>query len=146
MFYTPEDREIGEPQRALRNRGYPKGGSKTRAGACARTARGFWRMWWSTRSGATTGTLLGFAKITRDITDSDHQAQQALEQTREALFQAQKMQAIGQLSGGIAHDFNNLLTVILGNLEIVRKRLGDDPKISPLAGQRHARAHCAASH
>jgi CheY-like chemotaxis protein/two-component sensor histidine kinase len=39
------------------------------------------------------------------------------------------MQAIGQLSGGIAHDFNNLLTVILGNLEIVRKRLADDPKI-----------------
>jgi nitrogen-specific signal transduction histidine kinase/CheY-like chemotaxis protein len=75
-----------------------------------------------------TGTLLGFAKITRDITEAT-QAQQALEQTREALFQAQKMQAIGQLSGGIAHDFNNLLTVILGNLEIVRKRLADDPKI-----------------
>ena len=75
-----------------------------------------------------TGTVLGFAKITRDITEAT-QAQQALEQTREALFQAQKMQAIGQLSGGIAHDFNNLLTVILGNLEIVRKRLADDPKI-----------------
>lgn len=60
------------------------------------------------------------------------QAQQALEQTREALFQAQKMQAIGQLSGGIAHDFNNLLTVILGNLEIVRKRIPDDPKIGRL--------------
>jgi signal transduction histidine kinase len=78
-----------------------------------------------------TGTLLGFAKITRDITEA-HQAQQALEKTREALFQAQKMQAIGQLSGGIAHDFNNLLTVILGNLEIVQKRMGDDAKISRL--------------
>nr|AAP76494.1 Uvs009 [uncultured bacterium] len=42
------------------------------------------------------------------------------------------MQAIGQLSGGIAHDFNNLLTVILGNLEIVRKRVTDDPKITRL--------------
>lgn len=42
------------------------------------------------------------------------------------------MQAIGQLSGGIAHDFNNLLTVILGNLEIVRKRVGEDPKITRL--------------
>jgi len=75
--------------------------------------------------------LLGFAKITRDITEVT-QAQQALEKTREALFQAQKMQAIGQLSGGIAHDFNNLLTVILGNLEIVRKRIADDPKITRL--------------
>ena len=78
-----------------------------------------------------TGTLLGFAKITRDITEVT-QAQQALEKTREALFQAQKMQAIGQLSGGIAHDFNNLLTVILGNLEIVRKRAADDPRITRL--------------
>jgi CheY-like chemotaxis protein len=42
------------------------------------------------------------------------------------------MQAIGQLSGGIAHDFNNLLTVILGNLEILRKRVDDDPKINRL--------------
>ena len=130
IFYTPEDRELGEPQRALE--------IATREG---RFENKSWRM----RKDGTrflahvvvdairgdTGTLLGFAKITRDITEA-HQAQQALEKTREALFQAQKMQAIGQLSGGIAHDFNNLLTVILGNLEIVQKRMGDDAKISRL--------------
>ncbi len=130
IFYTPEDRELGEPQRALE--------IATREG---RFENKSWRM----RKDGTrflahvvvdairgdTGTLLGFAKITRDITEA-HQAQQALEKTREALFQAQKMQAIGQLSGGIAHDFNNLLTVILGNLEIVQKRIGDDAKISRL--------------
>ena len=130
IFYTPEDRELGEPQRALE--------IATREG---RFENKSWRM----RKDGTrflahvvvdairgdTGTLLGFAKITRDITEA-HQAQQALEKTREALFQAQKMQAIGQLSGGVAHDFNNLLTVILGNLEIVHKRVGDDPKISRL--------------
>ncbi|WP_429435341.1 PAS domain S-box protein [Pseudomonas sp. BS3782 TE3695] len=130
MFYTPEDREAGEPQRALE--------MATREGRFENNA-------WRVRKDGTrffahvvvdpiwgdTGTLLGFAKITRDITEVT-QAQQALEQTREALFQAQKMQAIGQLSGGIAHDFNNLLTVILGNLEVVRKRSADDPRITRL--------------
>ncbi|WP_434711050.1 PAS domain S-box protein [Pseudomonas sp. R1-1] len=130
IFYTPEDRELGEPQRSLE--------IATREG---RFENKSWRM----RKDGTrflahvvvdairgdTGILLGFAKITRDITEA-HQSRQALEKTREALFQAQKMQAIGQLSGGIAHDFNNLLTVILGNLEIVQKRMGADPKISRL--------------
>ncbi|MGH8332647.1 MAG: PAS domain S-box protein, partial [Pseudomonas fluorescens] len=130
MFYTPEDREAGEPQRTL--------------GIAVREGR-FENKGWRVRKDGTrflahvvvdpiwgdTGTLLGFAKITRDITEVT-QAQQDLEQTREALFQAQKMQVIGQLSGGIAHDFNNLLTVILGNLEIIRKRVGDDGKITRL--------------
>ncbi|MHC8350767.1 hybrid sensor histidine kinase/response regulator [Pseudomonas sp. RT4P38] len=130
MFYTPEDREAGEPQRTL--------DIATREGRFENKA-------WRVRKDGTrflahvvvdpiwgdTGTLLGFAKITRDITEVT-QAQQALEQTREALFQAQKMQVIGQLSGGIAHDFNNLLTVILGNLEIIRKRVGDDSRITRL--------------
>ncbi|WP_053144644.1 PAS domain-containing sensor histidine kinase [Pseudomonas sp. P97.38] len=130
MFYTPEDRAAGEPQRAL---------------SIAASEGRFEKKGWRVRKDGTrflahvvidairsdTGTLLGFAKITRDITDAT-QAQQALEQAREALFQSQKLQAIGQLTGGIAHDFNNLLTVILGNLEIVRKRMPDDPKLAQL--------------
>ena len=77
------------------------------------------------------GTLIGFAKITRDITEKQ-EAQAALEQAREALFQSQKMEAVGQLTGGIAHDFNDLLSAVLGSLELVRKRLPEDPKITPL--------------
>jgi PAS domain S-box-containing protein len=130
MFYTPEDREAGEPQRtldiAVREGRFENKGWRVRKDGTRFLANVVVDPIWGE-----TGTLLGFAKITRDITEVT-QAQQTLEQTREALFQAQKMQAIGQLSGGIAHDFNNLLTVILGNLEIVRKRVGDDSKITRL--------------
>jgi PAS domain S-box-containing protein len=130
MFYTPEDRAAGEPKRtldiAVREGRFENKGWRVRKDGTRFFAHVVVDPIWGE-----TGTLLGFAKITRDITEVT-QAQQALEKTREALFQAQKMQAIGQLSGGIAHDFNNLLTVILGNLEIVRKRIADDPKITRL--------------
>ena len=130
MFYTPEDRAAGEPQRAL---------------SIAASEGRFEKKGWRVRKDGTrflahvvidairsdTGTLLGFAKITRDITDAT-QAQQALEQAREALFQSQKLQAIGQLTGGIAHDFNNLLMAVIGSLELMRKRLPNDPKLTTL--------------
>jgi signal transduction histidine kinase len=74
------------------------------------------------------GHLIGFAKVTRDVTER-RRAQEALEETRAALFQSQKIETVGRLTGGIAHDFNNLLAVVLGNLELLRKRLPEDPKM-----------------
>src|SRR5204863_8775063 len=62
-----------------------------------------------------TGKLIGFAKITRDIT-AQRESQEMVERAREQLLQAGKMEAIGQLTGGIAHDFNNLLTIIIGKI------------------------------
>jgi PAS domain S-box-containing protein len=68
------------------------------------------------------GKILGIYGISHDITEL-RAAQDSLEQTRQALFRSQKMEAVGQLTGGIAHDFNNILMVILGNLELLRMRL-----------------------
>jgi PAS domain S-box-containing protein len=119
-FYTEEDREAGEPARALE--------------AAAREGR-LEKEGWRVRKDGTRfwanvvidpvrdmdGAIIGFAKVTRDITERRN-AQIELEKAREALFHSQKMESIGQLTGGVAHDFNNLLSAILGSLELLRKR------------------------
>jgi len=77
------------------------------------------------------GNIIGFAKITRDITEREEN-RKALDRTREQLFQSQKVEAIGKLTGGVAHDFNNLLMVIQSSLELLRKRSPDNAQITPL--------------
>ena len=70
------------------------------------------------RSGS--GELVGFAKVTRDITER-METQRILRETQEQLAVSQRMDAVGQLSGGIAHDFNNLMMIVQGNLEIAQR-------------------------
>jgi len=126
VFYTDEDRQAGLPVRALE--------TAARAGKFEsegwRVRKDGTRFWASVVVDAVhdeKGALVGFAKVTRDITEK-----RALDQAREALFQAQKMESLGQLTGGIAHDFNNLLMAILSSLQLLRKRLPDERKINAL--------------
>jgi PAS domain S-box-containing protein len=125
-FYTPEDRARGEPERALqtaiREGRFEREALRVRKDGSVFTAHVVVD---PIRDGK--GEVVGFAKVTRDITERI-KAQQDLEQAREALFQSQKMDAIGQLTGGVAHDFNNLLMAILSSLELAKKRL-DDPQV-----------------
>ncbi|HEX2725788.1 MAG TPA: PAS domain S-box protein [Beijerinckiaceae bacterium] len=126
-FYAAEDRARGEPQRgldiAIREGRFEKAGWRVR-----KDGTRFWANIVIDAIRDEAGELIGFAKITRDITERK-EAERSLEQAREALFQSQKMEAVGQLTGGIAHDFNNLLTAVLGSLELLRKRVPDDPKV-----------------
>ncbi|HTU10794.1 MAG TPA: PAS domain S-box protein [Allosphingosinicella sp.] len=117
-FFTEEDRAAGLPQQALaaaaREGRFEAEGVRLR-----KDGSRFWVNAVIDPIRAEDGALLGFAKITRDITER-RAAQEQLEEARTSLFQAQKMQALGELTGGIAHDFNNLMTVIRGSAELLR--------------------------
>jgi PAS domain S-box-containing protein len=114
IFYTPEDVAAGEPERALRM-----------AAETGRFEAESWRMRKDgTRFMANVvidpvmrdGELIGFAKVTRDVTER-HKARLAVEEAQRGMMQAQKMEAIGKLTYGLAHDFNNLLTIITNSLD-----------------------------
>ena len=127
-FYTPEERDAGAPQNALRLAA-AEGRFAAEGWRLRKDGTRFWAMVVIDPVRAD-GELIGFAKITRDMTEL-REAQLELERSRQALFQAQKMEAVGQLTGGLAHDFNNLLTGVTGSLDLMRRRL-DQGRISEL--------------
>lgn len=126
-FYTPEDLEAEVPKLALET---------------ARTSGRYEAEGWRVRKDGShffasvvidairdqDGELIGFAKITRDMTEK-RETQRRLEESREQLFRSQKMEALGQLTGGLAHDFNNLLTAILGACELAIRNIDQPEKV-----------------
>src|SRR3954453_164913 len=124
-FYTEPDRENGKPARALKiaeeHGRYEEEGWRVR-----KDGTFFWASVVIDPI-REQGRLVGFAKITRDITER-RDAQLKLEEMQKHLAESQKLDALGQLTGGVAHDFNNLLMVISGSLHTLRKGVGDDPR------------------
>ena len=120
-FYTEEDRAQGRPAAALATAA-AVGHFEDEAWRVRQDGTRFWANVVVDRIQDEDGKLLGFAKITRDITEK-REAALALAQANEKLVQSQKMEAVGQLTGGLAHDFNNMLTGITGSLELMQKRV-----------------------
>ncbi len=129
-FYTEEDQQTGLPARALETAAR-EGKFENEGWRLRKDGTRFWAYVIIDPIRSESGEIVGFAKVTRDLTERK-EAQEKLERTREALLQSQKMEAIGQLTSGIAHDFNNLLMAVLGSLELLRKRMPDDPKMMAL--------------
>ena len=125
-FYSSADQAAGRPARALRlaleSGRYEEEGWRVR-----KDGTFFWASVVIDPIRDDENRLIGFAKITRDITER-REAQQEMEKLQLRLAQSQKLDALGQLTGGVAHDFNNLLMVITGSLNALKKMVGDDPK------------------
>lgn len=125
VFYTPEDVATGLPELGL---------------AIARSEGRFSAEGWRLRKDGTRfhasvvidpiieeGRLLGYAKVTRDITER-YEAQQALLEAQRTVVHSRKLEAVGKLTLGLAHDFNNLLTVVINSLDLISRRSSADPR------------------
>jgi PAS domain S-box-containing protein len=142
-FYTEEDRQAGVPKGALetarREGKYEAEGWRVR-----KDGSRFWASVMIDTIKDDQGKLVGFAKVTRDMTEK-REAQLRLEESREQLFRSQKMEALGQLTGGLAHDFNNLLTAILGGADLALRRITDRDRVTRMLEGIRASAQRGAS-
>ena len=113
-FYTDEDRAAGIPARALET-AKNTGRFEAEGWRVRKDGSRFWAMVVIDPIRDKAGELIGYAKVTRDMSEK--------REIEEQLRQSQKMEAVGQLTGGLAHDFNNLLTGISGSLELMQVRM-----------------------
>jgi PAS domain S-box-containing protein len=129
-FFRRKDREAGLPDKAIKC-AMEEGRYESEGWRIRKDGTRFWANAVVDAIHDEAGKLVGFAKITRDITEK-RVAEQNLVEAREELFQAQKMETVGQLTGGMAHDFNNLLMAIQGSLDLLNKRIPFSRDTAPL--------------
>jgi PAS domain S-box-containing protein len=129
-FYTEEDRNANVPTLAL-SEAAEKGRFEAEGWRVRKDGTRFWASVVIDRIDDDNGNLVGFAKVTRDISEK-REAQDRLREVQAQLAASQKLEAIGQLSGGIAHDFNNLLMIVIGNLESAERHSRNLPANSNL--------------
>jgi PAS domain S-box-containing protein len=127
-FYGEEDQAAGIPKKALQT-ALQEGRFEAEGWRYRKDGNRFWANVVIDPVRNDDGELIGFAKITRDLTER-RRAQLSLEQAQQAFFQSQKMEAIGKLTGGVAHDFNNLLAAIVGSVDLARRRLAEGADIT----------------
>ncbi|SCY58222.1 PAS domain-containing sensor histidine kinase [Nitrosospira sp. Nsp13] len=141
-FYTEEDRNNGLPITALKIAA-AEGRFEGEGWRIRKDGSRFWAHVVIDPIKNDLGELIGYAKITRDITEK-RQAMQDLEHAKEALFQSQKLEALGQLTGGIAHDFNNLLNVIVNGVGILAKEIQNPSSVKILESMQRSALQGAA--
>ena len=116
LFFTPQDCADGRPERLLRQ-ALEQGVAQDEGWRVRKDGTQFWALAALDVIRDDNGQIVGLAKVTRDITDRRESALQ-LDAVRAQLFQAQKLEALGQLTGGLAHDFNNMLTIIISSARL----------------------------
>jgi PAS domain S-box-containing protein len=136
QFYTEQDRANGVPARAIET-ARTTGKFEAEAQRLRKDGTLFWANVVIDAVHDPDGRLIGFAKITRDITERRH-AEEALTRAQAQLAQAQKMEALGQLTSGVAHDFNNLLMIVTGQVQMLMRRLSDPKSVRALEAIRKA--------
>jgi PAS domain S-box-containing protein len=127
-FYQERDRAAGLPTRALHT-AMQEGRFEAEDWRVRKDGSMFWANVIIHPIRDEHGDPVGFAKITRDITER-RESQVALEEAQQQRAYLQKMDALGQLTGGVAHDFNNLLMVVSGQAELLKQKVDDDPRVA----------------
>jgi PAS domain S-box-containing protein len=125
-FYTERDRAAGLPARALQMAA-AEGRFEAEAWRVRQDGSLFWANVVMDPVRDEAGHLIGFAKITRDISER-RSAELALQEAQAQRAHAQKMDALGQLTGGVAHDFNNLLMIVSGHLQAIKPKAAGDAR------------------